>query len=64
MTDQQPSSSFLLLNPGPVVNDQYRGDNDLFDLHGLKKVSDVVLSGNSKIQNYAAGMKHFNGLRK
>jgi hypothetical protein len=64
MTYQQPSSSFLLLNSGPVENDQYRGDLDLFAAHGLSKVADVVLSGNSKIQNYAAGLKHFDGLRK
>lgn len=64
MAQSQPAGGFLLLDSEPKQRDQLTGDINLFVPHGLSKVADVVLTGNSKIENYAAGLKHFEGLRK
>ena len=64
MMPDQPTGSFILLDDKKVENDKFKGSSDLFQLHGLTKVAEVVLAGNSKIENYVASLKHFTGLRK
>ena len=64
MGEGEASGRFLLLSSGPVENDQIRGDVDLITVHGLTRVAEVILSGNSKIENYAGSLKHYTGLRK
>lgn len=48
MSDQ----SFLLLQPGRFEPDQFLGNQNLLAKHGLEKISQVVLSGGGKIDNY------------
>lgn len=63
MADEQGQGSFMLLTSSAEI-DQVRGDLDLFAVHGLTRVAEVMLSGNSNIENYAGGLKHYAGLRK
>ena len=60
------SMSFLLISTGPRERDPVLGSEDLFQKHGLSSVAGVVLSGNSRIQNYVSGpsFMYYDGLRK
>ncbi|KAL6773646.1 hypothetical protein ACKKBG_A21970 [Auxenochlorella protothecoides x Auxenochlorella symbiontica] len=55
---------YRILQPGPIVPDELRGDIDLFEAHNLSRIANAVLSGALKHGDYLRGMGGATEFRK